>query len=158
MGAGGELDQLQLVAIGILHEGDHRAPLAHRPRFAHHLAPLAADRLAGADDVVNPNGDMAVGRAQLVAAGIPVVGEFNHGRVGLLAIAHKGQGETAAGVIAATQQLHAHHFGVEAEGSLQIRNPQHRVEQTHGAGQVRSPHSLQPAAWGQPPFSANQHK
>jgi hypothetical protein len=32
------------------------------------------------------------------------------------------------------------------------------VEQTHGAGQVRSRHSLQPAAWGQPPFSANQHK
>ena len=142
MGTGGELDQLQLVAIGILHEGDHRAPLAHRPRFAHHLAPLGADRLTGGNDVVHPDGDVAVGAAELIAVRIPVMGEFQHRRIRLLAVAHKGQGETAAGVITAAQQLHAHNFGIEAEGSLQIRDPQHRVEQTHGAGQFRSPHSL----------------
>ena len=137
MGAGSELNQLQLVAIGILHEGDHRAPLTHGPRFTHHLAPLAADRFAGAHDVVDTDGDVAVGRAQVIAAGVPVVGELNHSRVGFLAVAQKGQGETAAGVITAAQQLHAHHFGVEAEGPLQIRNPQHGVEQTHGAGRHR---------------------
>src|SRR5512142_3273689 len=66
------LDQLDLVPVGILHEGDHRRPVLHRPGLAGDLPARAADALAHRVDVVDAERDVAVGRAEIVARGVPV--------------------------------------------------------------------------------------
>src|SRR6187431_720925 len=54
------LDQLDLVPVGILHEGDHRRPVLHRPGLAGDLPPGFADALADRADVVDAERDVAI--------------------------------------------------------------------------------------------------
>src|SRR6516165_12793567 len=66
-------DQLDLVAVRIFDERDHRAAELHRAGFARDLDPLALEFAAGLVDVVHADRQMAERVALVVARGVPVV-------------------------------------------------------------------------------------
>src|SRR5574337_124858 len=72
------LDQLDLVAVRVFHEGDHGGAVLHGARLPYHLAAPGTDVLAGLVGVRHRQGDVAVGGAQLVALHAPVVGQLQH--------------------------------------------------------------------------------
>ena len=82
-------------------------------------------------DVVRFQGDVAVGGAQLVLAHAPVVGEFDDGLILLVTVADEGQGVLVFAVLALAQQCHAQHSGVEVDGTLQIADAQHGMQNSH---------------------------
>jgi hypothetical protein len=88
--------------------------------------------VAGGLGVVDLEGDVAVAGAEVVGGGVPVVGQLEHGGLGLGAVADEREGEAAVRVVAAAQQLHAEHVGVEGERALQVADPEHGVEDAHG--------------------------
>jgi hypothetical protein len=67
------LKQLDLIAVGVFHEGEHGRTPFHRPGVAHDLAATSADRLASRVHVIDADGDMPVGVSQLVSTGILIV-------------------------------------------------------------------------------------
>jgi len=126
------LDQLDLVAIRVRHEGDHRGAALDRPWLARDIAPRGADPLARRVGVGNADGDMAVGGAHLVGLDAPVVGQLDLGLAGVAPVkAQEGQRVLVLGVFGGAQQLHAEHLGVEVNGTLQVAHPQHGVEDAH---------------------------
>ena len=148
-GGGGstrKLDQLDAVAIGILHEGDHGGAALHRPGVAHDAAALGADRRAGGLDVLTTDGDVPIGVTQGVSVGVPIPGELEHRSFALVAVAHESEGVAARLVIAAAQQAHAQNLGVEGDRTLQVADPKHGVEQTHGGLPVSPFWPAMPAA------------
>jgi hypothetical protein len=76
---------------------------------------------------------MAEGGAELIWLLLPpVVGELDH-RVGLfIAVADEGQGEFAARIVLAAQQLHAELAGIERDRFVQVEHPDHGVQQLAG--------------------------
>jgi hypothetical protein len=50
---------------------------------------------------------------------------------GFIAIADKRQGESAIRVILLSQQFHTQHFGVKPDGTVEVTNPQHGVQNPH---------------------------
>src|SRR5690606_10328058 len=101
------LDQLDLVAVRILDERDHRASALYRAGFAGDAAAGGAYALAGGGDVGHADRDMAVGRAQLVAVDAVVVGELEDRGIALVAIADEGERVALLRPLGAAQQLHA---------------------------------------------------
>ncbi|MPM83487.1 hypothetical protein SDC9_130551 [bioreactor metagenome] len=72
---------------------------------------------------------MAVGGAQVVAFGAPVVGQLDLGLAGVAAFkAQESQRVFVLGVLGGAQQRHAEDVGVEINRALEIANAQHRVE------------------------------
>src|SRR4051794_9890152 len=67
------VDQLDLVAVRILDEGDHGGAVLHRPGLAGNLPAALADFFARRVDVVDADGDVPVRAAELVARDTPVV-------------------------------------------------------------------------------------
>src|SRR2546428_855443 len=127
-----ELDQLDLVAVGILDEGDLGAAVLHRPGLAHDPGPLGAQLVAGAIDVLDAERDVPEAGAELVELRVPVVRELEDGVVALVAVADEGEREAAVRVVLAAQEPHAEHVAVEAERALEVPDPQHGVEHAHG--------------------------
>ena len=87
--------------------------MLHRPRFPGDTTATLTDGLTGGLDVGDAEGDMTVGRTQLVFSCVPVVRQFNHRILALIAIADEGEGEATAGVVLAAQQLHTQNLAVE---------------------------------------------
>src|SRR5579864_357227 len=77
------LDELDLVAVGILDEGDHRGAELHRAGRARHLHAFLGERGAGGIGIGDADRQMAEGRADRVRLLlVPVVGELEHGIAG----------------------------------------------------------------------------
>ncbi len=125
------LNQLDLVAVRVLHEGDDGAAPGDRAGLAGDLATGCLDACAGRGGIVHAQSDVAVGGAQVVVIDAVVVGQLEFGlrRVGLEA--EKGQAVFLLGAVGGAQQLHADDLGVEIDGALQIADAQHGVEKTH---------------------------
>src|SRR6185436_5442233 len=85
------LDELDLVAVGIFHEGDDGRATLHRAGLARDLAAGAPHLGAGARDIRHADGDVAEGAAHLVALDAVVVGELEHGGAVLAAVADEGE-------------------------------------------------------------------
>ena len=130
------MDEFDFVAVRVFHEGDNGTAVFHRAGFAHHFAAFGAHGIAGCVGVFHFDGDVAVGVAEVVAGGIPVVGEFEHGGFVFAAVADEGEGEAAVGVVFAAQEFHAEHFLVEGEGGFEVADAQHGVEDSHGLSLV----------------------
>src|SRR4051812_26351755 len=73
------LDQLDLVARGILDERDDRRAVLHRPGLARDLVTEGADAIACALDVVRPQRHVTVAVTQVVRRDAPVVRELDDG-------------------------------------------------------------------------------
>lgn len=86
-----ELNELDLVTIGVLDEGDDRAAVLHRPGLARHLAAALLDVLTGLVGVVHFKRDVAEGVAEFVFADTPVVGQLDHGVFGFRTVTDEGR-------------------------------------------------------------------
>src|SRR5580692_8208904 len=87
-------DQLYLVAIGVIDKRDHRAAMRHRPGRARDLDAGLGEALAGRVDIGHADGEMAEPAAERVGLGLlPIMGQFDHRAVLLVAIADEGEGE-----------------------------------------------------------------
>src|SRR5690349_16997182 len=128
-GASATLDQLDLVAVGILDEGDDGGAELHRARRARDLDAFLAELVAGGIDVGDADGEMAEGRAERVGFFL-VPGEGNRGAAaaGLAAIADEGERVAPLRHLALTQHLHAEEARVEVERFLQVEDAQHGVQ------------------------------
>src|SRR5690606_6274746 len=126
------LDELDLVAVRVLDEGDDRGAVLHGAGLARDLAAFLLDLFTGVVGVFHFQGDMAVAVAQVVAGGVPVVGQLDDGAFAFILVADEGQGELAVGVVFAAQHAHALDIGVEIDGLVQVADAQHGVQETHG--------------------------
>src|SRR5580693_546798 len=123
------LDQLDLVAVGILDESDHRGAELNRAGRARDLAAGLGDLLAHAVDVGHADGEVAEAGAQFVGLLLPpVVGQLDGTVLALVAVADEGQGVLAGRHVTLAQQLHAHRPGIESERFVEILHPDHRVQ------------------------------
>src|SRR6185437_13882479 len=123
------LDQLDLVAVGILDEGDDGGAELHRPRRAGDLDAFLGKFVAGGIDVGDADGEMAECRAELIRLFlVPVVGELDDRAAGLVAITHEGERVAPFRHLALTQHLHAEEARVEIERLLQVEDAQHGVQ------------------------------
>jgi hypothetical protein len=152
----GELNQFDFVAVGVFDEGDDACTMFHRAGFAGDFAALGMDEGTGFVDVFDADRDVAIGGAEVVVVGAPVVGEFEDGGVGLFAVANEGQGEFPSGIVFLAQEFHAEDFAVEGDGAIEVADAQHGVEESHGycdkwgvAAQRRTP-TLEPSALPRP--------
>src|SRR3954469_2768699 len=93
------LDELDLVAIRILHERDHGRAVLHRAGLADHGAALLLDRRTRCVRVVHLDSDVTVPAADLVRPGVPVVGQLEDGPFRLRTVANEGKGELAVGMV-----------------------------------------------------------
>src|SRR3546814_8388581 len=97
------LDEFNLVAVGVFHEGDDCRAVLHGAGFARDLAAFLLDLFTGVVGVVDFQGDVAVAVAQVVVVGVPVVGKFDDGAFAFVLVAHEGQREFAVGIVGAAQ-------------------------------------------------------
>src|SRR5207302_9078261 len=98
--ASAALHQLDAVAIGVFDKGDDRAAMRHRAGRTRDLDPGGAELLARLVDIGHADCEMTKGAAEIVGLGLfPVVGQLDHRRIGLLAVADKGKGELAGRVV-----------------------------------------------------------
>ena len=118
--------------IGVFDEGDDRRAMLHRPRFAHHLASLLADRRTGHSCVRHGECDVAVAIAEIIGCRIPVVGQFKHGTFAFRTVADEGQREAPFRVIGTAQQFHAENLGIEGNRAIKIADADHRMQDAHG--------------------------
>src|SRR5260370_33448775 len=131
------LDQLDLVAVGILDESDHRGAELDRTGRAHDLAAGLGDLLAHAVDIGHADGEMAETGAEFVGLLLaPVVGQLDGAVLALVAVADEGQGVLAGRHVALAQQLHAHRPGIEGERLVEILHADHRVQHAVVGGGV----------------------
>src|ERR1700675_3846763 len=87
-------DQLDLIAVRILDEGDDAAAVLHRSGRAGNLDAFLSQFLAGAVDIRNADREMSEAAADGIGFLLaPVVGQFDHRMRLLVAEAHKSQGE-----------------------------------------------------------------
>src|SRR5947209_18510762 len=106
------LDELDLVAVGVFDEGDHRLSALHRPGLAGHFAAAFAHALAGGGDIRHADRHMAEGAAEVVALDAVVVSQLEHGRALLVVVADEGERVLLLRAVGSAQELHAEHLGV----------------------------------------------
>src|SRR5579864_261108 len=130
-GGSGTLDQFDLVAVGVLDEGnDGRAELNRAGRPSD-LDALFAEPLAGRIDIRHADRQMAEAGADAVGLLlIPVVREFDHGVCGFVAIAHKGERIPPSLDIVLADELHAEEARIEVDRFVEIEHAYHRVQHT----------------------------
>src|SRR5207253_3231493 len=131
------LDQLDLVAVRILNERDHRVAAFDGPGFTRDGAAFGTHRIACGSGVVDLDGDVTERAAEVVAIHAVVVRELEHGRVGFVAVADERQRVLLLGPVGRAQYAHAQHIGVEARRALKIAYAQHGVEYSHSAIRYR---------------------
>src|SRR5690348_10849569 len=125
------LDELDLVAVGILDEGDDRGAEFHRARRARNLDPSLLQALAGGVDIGDADRQMTEGGADGVRLLlIPIVGELEHRAALLDAISDESEGIAALRHLALAQHFHAEKARVEIDRLLEVENAQHGVEKT----------------------------
>src|SRR5437016_2853224 len=125
------LDELDLVAVGVLGEGDHRGAAFHRAGLARDLAALALYPLAGFLDIGHFDRDVTEGRAEIVPLDAVVVGELEHGAALFAVVADESERVLLLGPVGRAQKLHAQHLGIEPDRAIQVADPQHGVENSH---------------------------
>src|SRR5262249_7018085 len=122
-GASLPLDQLDLVAVRVLDEGDDASAMLHRPRRTRDLDAFLCEIRAGTVKVGHADSEMAEAAADGIGLLLaPIMGQLDHRIVVLVAIADEGQRELAAGIVLAPQQLHAEVAGIEIDRFLQVED------------------------------------
>src|SRR5260221_4679685 len=123
------VDQLDLVAVGILDEGDHRSAALDRAGGTRNLHAAGDEPLADAVELVDADGEGAKGGAGIIGLlAIPVMRQLDHRRILLVAIADEGDGIAPGLVVAAPAQRHTEMLGVEIDRFLEIEHADHGVQ------------------------------
>src|SRR5436190_15546851 len=118
--ASARLDELDLVAVGVFDEGDHRGAALHRPGLARHFAAVAAHLFAGLFYVRHADRDVPECVAEVIALDAVVVGELEDRRSFLVVVAYEGERVFLLRAIGHAQELHAEHLGIELDRALQV--------------------------------------
>src|SRR3989304_8233283 len=114
------LDKLDLVIIRVLDKGDDRGAALHRSRLTHHIAATPSALVTGGIDIIDLDGDMAKGIAQIIMLDTPIIGQLDHRLLGFFAKTDKGQRELALRIILAPQHTHTQYPGIICDGALQV--------------------------------------
>src|SRR2546421_7276667 len=85
------LDQLDLVAVGVLHEGNHGGSALDGSRLASDRAALGTHRAARCRGVGNLDRNVSESGSQIVFIDAVVVGQLQHGVLGLVAVTDERQ-------------------------------------------------------------------
>src|SRR5438874_10579306 len=112
------LDELDLVAVGVFDEGDHRRAALHRPGLARHFAAAFTHALARGRDVGHADRHMPESVAEVIALDAAAVGELEHRRALLVVVAAEGERVLLLLAVGGAQELHAEHVGVELDRAL----------------------------------------
>ncbi len=126
------LDELDLVAVGILDERDHAAAELHRPGLARDLAALRAHRIARLVRIGDGDREVAEAVPEVIRLRLPVVRELDHGGLGLVPVTDEGERELAIGIVLAPKALHPEDLGVENDRAIEVADADHRVQESHG--------------------------
>src|SRR5262249_43029288 len=97
--AAAQLDQLHLVPVRILDERGRPSAMLQRTGLARHLGALGAQSLDRLVDAVDAQRHVAVGSAEIVCVGVPVVGELEDRLLILRTISDERQRESARRVV-----------------------------------------------------------
>ena len=106
--------------------------MLHGTRITSDLDPLLPQVVTGGVHVGHSDGDMAEAVADVVLVRVPVVGQLDDGGVILGAVTHEGVGEAAGLVVLLLQDLHPQSVTVEFEAFIQVLDPNHGVNDSHG--------------------------
>ena len=121
-------DQLDLVAVGVLDEGDVGGAVLHRPGLTRDFGAALFQFGAYRVDVVDAERQVTEAGADIVGLlAPPVERQFDHGMRLFRAVTDEGIGELAAGIFVTSQQFHAEHLGVESDRSVKVEHPDHGV-------------------------------
>src|SRR5579859_1451591 len=129
--ASARLDELDLVAVGIFDERDHRAAALYRPGLARNSAAIRAHLVAGRAYVGYADRHVTERRAELVALDAVVVGELEHRGALLVVVADEGERVFLLRAIGGAQELHAEHLRIEADRALQVADAKHGMQESH---------------------------
>src|SRR5207245_5633811 len=121
------LDQLDLVAVGILDKRDFGSTEFHRSRLAHNIDAALLELGALLIDILDANREMAKGRPLIVALLAPIVCQLDYGAVFLRVVTDKGQCKFAAREIPLAQELHTQSLAVELERLVEVVDANHRM-------------------------------
>ena len=125
------LDQLDLVAVRILHERDHRRAALHRARLARDRCRPCAHRVAGRRGIVDLDRDVAEARAEVVAVDAVVVRELEHGAVATRRRSRRTRACTSARADRSCAAASCRARRVEIDRPRQVADAQHRVQYSH---------------------------
>src|SRR5690606_31219781 len=84
------LNQFDLITVRIFDEGDDRRTMLHGSGFPHNVAAAGFDACTGVVCVFDFQGDMAIGRADLVRLGVPIMRQLDDGALAFFLITDKG--------------------------------------------------------------------
>src|SRR5438046_7215225 len=125
------LDQLDLVTIWVLPQGDYRGAALDWSRLAGDRASFFAHRAACRGGVGNLDGDMSVSGVEIVSIDAVIVGQLQHRVLSLVVIADERQRVFLFRPIGGPQKRHAEHAGVKTDRALQVAHAKHGVKNTH---------------------------
>src|SRR5262245_43455071 len=107
------LDELDLVAVRVLDESDDARPALDRAGVARHLAAAPLHLCACLGGVRHGDGDVAVGRAEVVLVDAVVVSELEDRGPVFGVVADERERVLLLGMVGGPEELYPEHFGVE---------------------------------------------
>src|SRR5665647_1211239 len=93
------LDELYFVAIRIFDKRDDDSTVFHRASLAHHFSAGLFNKFTGLVGIIHFKRNMAVGIADVITCGIPVVRQLNGAMLVFTAVANKSQRKFSIGII-----------------------------------------------------------
>src|SRR6266487_2275332 len=126
--AAAAVDQLDAVTVRIFDEANQRAALPDAVRLAFRLDPLALQLLQARREVVDPDRDVPVARAELVRAAVVVEGQLEHRLLVADAVEVVRRLELAVTHDVEVARERETERLVERPALVRVRDPHHRVE------------------------------
>ena len=106
------MNQLNFVAVWVLHKGDHGRAASDGSGFSGDFSACLANFFASSLRIGHAQGNVAVSRAYLVGRNAVVISELNLRLVRVAGVADKGEVVFLLWALGGTKQLHAHGLGI----------------------------------------------
>jgi hypothetical protein len=120
-------NQLDRIAVRISHEGDHRRAGVHGGRFPLNRSATLANLFHRLVDIIDFDRKVPETIAPVVAAGSPVVGQFESGVLRLVSIPEECEGELPFWKIFPAQQFHSENDRIKMDRRFEVADTEHSV-------------------------------